>query len=475
MPYPRPTLTSGRLGRYARLAVIALGLGLIVLQLNPAAGRAECDPRDDACLEQEGDNDADVDIDAEGQGGDAIAGSQVITVQGGGDTRIEANNRSRFARAKGGDVEGEIETNIDNGPRIQLEQGSSSTNSIVGGVTQIDQNGEPRVSITLDQVSAPTGTIGLSNTAFATGFATGTNVVSQAPLGAGPVLQVIDQTMDAPVENEVMPDINVESDNISFVTGVAPVTQSATARVSPAALAFGGGSANAIATAVVPVVQEASPAVSLALDQVAAPTGVGLVSTSARSVVRLDSRNEATGTLGAVDQTTTQDGGSPVTNTVTPSINVTASNTATIVGSSPVDQQAIAIATPTATAIGGLGDNLTAALFQLGDNEQIVDVAFSLIGGDAIAGSNVIAVASTGDTTVAATNDSVFASAEGGDTTSVSNTTIDNGPVLAMGIGRGAGQAAMSASASPTMTGTAQQLGSVLTTVLTRTGVLTAP
>lgn len=426
--------------------MIGLGLALIALQFNPAPGRAECDPDDDACLEQEGDNDADVDIDAEGQGGDAIAGSQVITVQGSGDTQIEANNRSRFARARGGDVEGKIETNIDNGPRIQLEQGSSSTNSIVGGVTQIDQDAAPRVGITLDQVSAPTGTVGLSSTAFATGFATGTNVVSQPPLGAGPVTQIIDQTVDIPVENDVMPDINIESDNVSLVTGVAPVTQSAAARVSPAALAFGGGSASAIATAAVPVVQEASPAVTLDLDQVAAPTGVGLVSTSARSVVRLDARNDAAGALGPLNQTITQDGASPVTNTLHPVIDVVATNTATIIGSSPVDQQATGSASPSATAFAGSGGGTSAFLGQIGDNLQSLDVDFALVGGDAIAGSNVIAVAATGDTTIVATNESMFAAAEGGDTTSVSNTTIDNGPRL-----------------------------SVLTTVLTRTGVLTAP
>ncbi|MGH2759101.1 MAG: hypothetical protein ACRDKJ_05990, partial [Actinomycetota bacterium] len=277
---------------------------------------------------------------------------------------------------------------------------------------------------------------------------------------------VIDQAAETPVMSSVMPEIDFSSDNVSFVTGVAPVTQSATARVSPAALAFGGGSSSAVVTAVVPVVQDASPAVTLSLDQIASPTGLGLVSTSARSFVRLD-----------------EAGSSPVTSTVSPAINATAANTATIIGSSPVDQQATANAAPTAAALAGLGAGTSATLRHVGDNVQDVDVDFTLIGGDAIAGSNVIAVAATGTTNIVATNDSMFATSEGGDTSSIAGTLIENGPRLtasaaganAMGVGTQGQIAATPAPAARSDRAVAPPLGSVLTTVLTRTGVPTAP
>jgi hypothetical protein len=467
-----------RFGRSVRLFAVALGLALIALPLHPTPGLAKCDPDDDACLEQEGNNEAEVDIDAEGQGGDAIAGSQVISVTGSGDTQITANNRSRFARAKGGDVKGTVETTINNGPRVQVERDSSSTNAVVGGLTQITQDARPTVRATLDQFSLPTGTPTLSSTAFATGSATGTNVFSQAPSGAGGVTQTIDQMVEAPVTSSVTPDVGIEADNQAIVTGVAPVSQAATARVSPAALAFGGGSAMAVATAVVPITQEASPSVSISLDQIASPTGLALVSTSARSFVDLSARNEATGAGGPIDQSITQAGSSPVSNTVAPAINVTAANAATIVGSSPVNQLATARTSPSAVAFADGLPATSAMLRQVGDNVQDVDVDMAFVGGDAIAGSNVVGVAGAGATSVVATNDSLFASAEGGDTQSVVNTFINSGPRLfvnAMGIS-GEGQTAATATPDPGADpDAAPQLGSLLSTVLTRTGVTTRP
>lgn len=473
-----------RFGRFVRLLVVAVGLALIALQVNPAPGLAECDPDDEACLEQEGNNDSEVDVDAEGQGGDAIAGSQVISVAGGGDTQIEANNRSRFARAKGGDVEGKIETTIDNGPRLRVDQGSTSTNAVVGGVTRITQDARPTVTATLDQFSLPMGTPTLSSTAFATGSATGTNVVTQAP--SGTVTQSIDQMVQAPVASSVTPEVGIGADNQAIVTGVAPVTQATTARVSPAALAF-GGSASAVATAVIPIVQDASPSVSLSLDQVAAPTGQALVSTSARSIVNLAAGNDASGVGEPINQSITQSGSSSVSNTVSPAINVTTANAAAIVGSSPVNQLATARTTPTAVAFGDGLPRTSATLRQVGDNVENVNVDMAFVGGDAIAGSNLIGVAGAGATSVVATNDSFFASAEGGDTESEVNTFIDSGPRLtvsgsgssslsnAMGIA-GEGQTTATATfglrADPEA---APPLGNLLTTVLTRTGVTTRP
>jgi hypothetical protein len=52
------------------------------------------------------------------------------------------------------------------------------------------------------------------------------------------------------------------------------------------------------------------------------------------------------------------------------------------------------------------------------------------VGGDGVAGSNIIGVAGAGDSTITASNDSGFAKGIGGDVENVSNITGDNGPDL---------------------------------------------
>jgi len=426
----RSTLGAEDAAKRPRRLVRALAaVVLLSLVWLPTPGLAGCDPDDEACLEQQGNNDVDVDFDGEGQGGDAIAGSQVITVTGGGDSTIVANNKSRFARAKGGDVEGKIETTINNGPKLEIREPSSSATANAGGVARTTQVARPNVTITLDQFSFPTGTASLSSTAFAADFAMGTNFLSQAPLGIGAVSQMIDQMGSAPLSSSVMPVVNIAGDNTSFVTGAAPVTQTATARTSPTASAVGGGSVAAVASGEAVLAQVGAPSVIMSLDQFAAPTGGGLVSNSVGSSVRLNATNEATGGGGPVSQTITQSGSSPVTSTVAPVINVTANNTATITGSAPVSQTGTASTAPRATALGGLL-RTSASLFQVGNNVESVDVDMTLVGGDAIAGSNVIGVVGAGNTTVIATNESLFARAQGGNTEADVLTNIVGGPRL---------------------------------------------
>jgi hypothetical protein len=418
-----------RSARLLRLVVAVVVVSLVSAYYYPTPGLAACRADDDACLEQEGNNDAEVDVDAEARGGDAIAGSQVISVTGGGDKSIVANNTSRFARAKGGDVNGKIETTINNGPKLEVETSSSGTTANAGGTARTTQDARPNVTVTLDQLSLSTGTANLSSTALASNFTTGTNFLSQSPLADGAVNQAIDQLAAAPLTSTVMPEIDITGDNTSFVTGSAPVTQSATVRTSPVATAIGSGAA-AAATGEAVLGQVAAPSVVMSLDQFAAPTGGGLVSNSVGSSVQLEATNDASAGRGPVDQSITQSGSSPVTSTFAPAINVAATNAATIIGSSPVNQSGTARTSPRATALGGLVGSTAATLTQVGNNVESVDVDMALIGGDAIAGSNVIGVAGAGNTTIIATNESLFARAQGGNTEVDVLTNIVAGPRL---------------------------------------------
>jgi hypothetical protein len=278
-------------------------------------------------------------------------------------------------------------------------------------------------------LSLSTGTANLSSTALASNFTTGTNFLSQSPLADGAVNQAIDQLAAAPLTSTVMPEIDITGDNTSFVTGSAPVTQSATVRTSPVATAIGSGAA-AAATGEAVLGQVAAPSVVMSLDQFAAPTGGGLVSNSVGSSVQLEATNDASAGRGPVDQSITQSGSSPVTSTFAPAINVAATNAATIIGSSPVNQSGTARTSPRATALGGLVGSTAATLTQVGNNVESVDVDMALIGGDAIAGSNVIGVAGAGNTTIIATNESLFARAQGGNTEVDVLTNIVAGPRL---------------------------------------------
>ena len=211
-----PYLGEVRFGRAVRVAVAGV---LLAAGLHPSPGLAACRPDDGACLEQEGDNDTAVEVENEGQGGDAIAGSQVISVTGGGNTNITANNQSRFARARGGDVDSKVNVNVDNGPRLRVSRPSSEPSATSSGQAVTVQEADPRGTITLDQTGSASGDSVLTATGLAAGFATGASVLSQT---LGPRAASV-------------------GSNAAFVTGSAPVTQIATAFAAPLAVAAGPG------------------------------------------------------------------------------------------------------------------------------------------------------------------------------------------------------------------------------------------
>ncbi|MEX0875756.1 MAG: hypothetical protein WD646_00795 [Actinomycetota bacterium] len=241
-----------------------------------------------ANLIHEGDNVVDLDLEAELAAGDAVAGSQIIALAGvDGEVTIEANNNSRFARARGGDAVDTTQIEARSGPTLEVDGDAAEVEAVAMGATEIVQTATPNVSIDV------------------TGSSTGSS--TSPAIGAG---------------------------NLANATGSAPVVQSATAVVSPTAVASagslagtegdgdgpgstsGGGSANAVANAegAVIVVQTANPSVTLVVTQTAAPTG-------------------------------TVDGAAPI-------LSIDGSNTATLTGSAPVHQTAEVTAGPSATANG---------------------------------------------------------------------------------------------------------------------------
>jgi len=373
-----------------------------------------------AFLTQTGDNDVDADNDFEGVGGDGVAGSNIIGVAGSGDTSIDATNVSEFANGEGGDTEFQSDLVVDNGPDLTVSGGNTRVLADALGISTVDQVAAPVIGLTVTQTATAVGPQEISNSVSSATNITGANILSQAATGGSPVSPTGTGTGASPVsptgtgaapivfifsptQSIVMGDGNTctqnvgavagdstDNDNFCFTNIFAPVFNFG-GGVTPTAFSFGG------AGGVTPTA-----------------TGAG-----------------GGPLFGPVTQTLNQTGSSAVTNTFAPVINTIASNTANVTGSSPVTQIATAITNPTATAQAG-PNTTRGALVHEGDNDFESDVDGSGVGGDGIAGSNVIGVAGSGDTTINATNNSLFADGEGGDTIFEQTTTADNGPTVSI-------------------------------------------
>lgn len=407
-------------GRLVRVLAPGVLLSLMSLNLHAPQVLAACQPDDEACLEQDGANESNIDVDNDGEGGDAIAGSQVISVTGSGDVNITANNSSKYAKAQGGDVEANVKINVDNGPELKVTGGSGGAASSAEGLAVTSQLADPQVSVTLDQTGFATGEAVFTGAGLAAGFATGTSVLSQT-LGAG---------------------ASSVGSNAAFITGSAPVTQAATSISTPIAVAIGdaaAASANSVAT----TQQAAGPSVTINVGQIAFPSGSSIVSNGGgTAAVGLRASNTFNGTGDPLFQSITQTGSSTGTNSVTPVVNVVAGNTASITGTAPVTQAATAVSAPVATAFAPFSDGVSGRLFQLGDNEVGVDMSGELVAGDGVAGSNLIGAAGTGDTSIDATNSSGFAISDGGDVETDALLDVLSGPDLTVLGGTAASRAA---------------------------------
>lgn len=212
-----------------------------------------------------------------------------------------------------------------------------------------------------------------------------------------------------------------------------------------------GGDTNVLAQAIgiATVSQTAAPNLILTGEQTAISTGPSIVSNTLTNTTNITGANivsqtfsgasfvtgtgagTVTPTFGAINQILNQTGGGPVTNTFAPVINTNATNVANVTGSTPVTQNATAITNPTATATAGPNE-VRGALIQAGDNDLEVEVDGEGVGGDGVAGSNVIGVAGSGDTIIDATNDSMFSDAVGGSVVFEQETLADNGPEVSI-------------------------------------------
>ncbi len=221
----------------------------------------------------------------------------------------------------------------------------------------------------------------------------------------------------------------------------------------------GNVTVTSIATGISTVSQVATPSITIDLEQLSSSTGTPTFANSVSGLTTITGTNSlgqsivsptsaagasgvtGTGTgavsgtsssftgIGPVTQTLNQTGSTTIDNTFAPIVTTTATNTANVTGSAPVNQTGSASTNPTATAFAG--PNTTRAfLSQVGDN--IVDANFDAVGvgGDGVAGSNIIGVAGAGDTSISADNVSEFADGEGGSTDFNSDLVVDNGPDL---------------------------------------------
>jgi hypothetical protein len=422
-------------------------------------------------LNQTGDNRVRNDVDVDGAGGDAIAGSQVIGVAGAGDTSIIANNTSDNARAEGGEVEGEVNNNLDSGPEALFAGGDTTVTAIATGTALISQTATPTVTIDITQTSNATGTAIVSNTgsavtsATAVNNATGNGNVSQTATGDAIVSATAEGT-----DNSAPAAFGdaIASPTCIGVAVAAPQNNGDADVIQPNfadlinLLQLGGESnqtSNVTGTAVLSQTAIAAPTAAPSCPNSAtnAPTA-----TSSGTIAPSASGNSATfaptlnGTGGDTTQGITQD---PTTTAGGPTVTLdtSATNSATPTGTAPVEQTATAESSPTATALAG--PNTTDGELNLtGDNRLDNDNDIDGVGGDGIAGSNVIGVAGAGDTSINASNNSGRARGFGGDVETTLNNNLDNGPDITVAGGStdvtaiATGTALISQTATPTVT-----------------------
>jgi hypothetical protein len=380
--------------------------------------------------DQEGDNKSEADIEGESEGGDAIAGSQVISVTGAARSEIRATNTSRFATAKGGDAKGSVNVNVRVGPTVTNSEPTGRVSADARGDAGISQSATPIIGVTLDQFAFPTGEAYLSGSAIATNTLTGTNVVSGGSSGVGDMNQTITQTNASPITSDVFVPLNVTGSNTAGIAGMASISQLATTNAAPKAIAVGGSSTAANAVGDAQVTQDAAPDVTVSVAPSSSPRGRASVTSELASNGELGAANTVTGaTTGPVDQSITQTNNSPITSTVAPAVNVTGVNSAAVALTSPVTQEADTLASPMAIATAGSGVS-EGKTSQHGSNFENVDVSVGQVGGDAVAGSNVIGVVGAGASIVIASNSSEYARARGGDTKTSIQVSASSGPVF---------------------------------------------
>jgi hypothetical protein len=531
--------------RFLRTAALAATV-LLVSVLNPHLASAQAaptcpdDPTADVqgCINQDGDNNASIHEGGNLNGGDGVAGSQVIGAAGSGPTTIHANNTSTDANAEGGEANADFHTTVTNGPKLTVTGSGQNVTARATGNASTTQTFDPTVSITLNQFSSPTGSSFTSNTATPTITETASQLVDgtatlqatgSSPLtntgsltGTGPVSQSLTQTASSAITQTGAP-VNVSSSNTADPLVNITNTQTGTAVTNPVATAtagestthaditqdgdndlhifdtanltggdgvagsevigaagsgatnitaantstdanseggdatgdyafVGGGgpsvtatgpaiTVTAIASGTATVEQAFTPSIAFLINQTSTPLALSTTTNLADPTLTLGASQSVTGVVtGAAPLTQSATGTSPVTQTIDQSafssidqsggpVTVTSTNVASPSATLTNLQSGSAFTSPQATATSG-DHHLVADLNQNGDNNVHVFHAVNAVAGDGVAGSQVIGVASSGPSTIDATNNSTFANSEGGDATVRFADDIDPGPKL---------------------------------------------
>jgi hypothetical protein len=394
------------------LAVAAALLVVTVVGAIPA--RAQCSDGS-ACVVENGDNETDIDIEENNQGGDASAGSQIIGGAGvSGNVDITANNDSEFSTAQGGDATSKTVVEGQSGTTVVNEGSTVNVTSDATSESRVTQTARPRVRGDIDQVALPPDSIP----------ATGESVFSST----------VTASLDAGVSQDASVDSSPEATSIAAGAVVLPTIvhegrNKVSLKVSGSAVS-GDAVAGGQVISVVAVTGETRIVATNRSTFATARSGdaagkVGLVASSGPQIDVGESQLSVSS--GAHDSVTVAQLAAPESTFESDGANVNVSS------SSPVTQFASVQSAPTAVATAG-EQTVSGTLIHEGDNEVDLESDVDLVAGDAVAGSQVIALAGVqGNVVIEANNSSRFARATGGDAELTEELEARSGPRLEIG------------------------------------------
>jgi hypothetical protein len=368
-----------------------------------------------ACVERQGTDSTSVESDQNLQGGDGVAGGQVIGVgEGSGDVRIDADNDSRFSNADGGDVESKVDM-----------EGESSSGTVVEG-SNVQVTADSSNSVNINQSANPQNQI----------------AGEFAPLAPATGESVFSGTATTPVDQDADVGQSPDIDSIAApARAMATVIDEGDRRV---VLSSEGSATSGDAIAggqVIAVIATTGETTIIATNRSVFANAKG---GDAEAEIDLSAAEEA-GLSVAPSNTSleTSVGGAAV-------VGQTASPQASIVADGDGEVQAAAEAGVVQSAtlesspavLTASGEQTTSgAVIQRGDVVAEQEVDLGVTGGDAIAGGQVIGLSGVeGNVTIAASNNSRHATARGGDAQSNVNSTATAAPRVSLDGGNSAVQ-----------------------------------
>lgn len=384
--------------------------GALAVTFLPENALAQC-AGGSACVERQGTDSTSFESDQNLQGGDGVAGGQVIGVGGGsGDVRIDADNDSKFSNADGGDAKSEVEMS-----------GESSSGTVVEG-SNVQVTADSSNSVNINQNANPQSQI----------------AGEFAPLAPATGESIFSGTATAPVDQDA--DV-----------GQSPVIDSIAAPARAMATVIDEGDRRVVLR---------SEGSATSGDAIAGGQVIAVIATTGETTIIATNRSVFANAKGGdaeadVDLSAAEDAGlsvAPSSNTSSETSaggSAVVGQTATPHGSIVVDgdgeiqataeagvvQSATLDASPRVLAVSG-EQTTSGAVIQRGDVVVEQEVDLDLSGGDAIAGGQVIALSGVeGNVTIEASNNSRHATARGGDAQPNVNSTATAAPRVSLGGG----------------------------------------